>query len=82
MKSTRLETLSQGSLGEEANVATGRGEMLVEIERNDEQVLEPPMIWSGKQSQTVSYEEAMNLTNEPPDIEEMFDDFCAEADVK
>ena len=40
------------------------------------------MVGGRKDKQTISNEQAMYLTNKPPDIEQMFDNFRAEADIE
>ena len=82
MKASQLEILTHRSFREEPDVARVRFKMFLKCEGDNEQILDPTMIWSGEQKQTVLYEKAGNLTNKPPDIEEMFNDFRTEADIE
>jgi hypothetical protein len=81
-KASRLEALTHRPFREEPDVARARSKMLLKGECDNAQILDPTMVWSGQQKETVLCEEAVNLTNESHNIEEMFDDFCTEADIE
>ena len=82
-KPSRLETFGQGSFGKKANVTSMGTEMLLEIGRDDNQILDPTMIWGGEQKQPTRKEKTMNLADEfPCGEEEMFDNFRTEANIE
>ena len=81
-KASQLEVLTHRSFREEPDVARVRFKMFLKCEGDNAQILDPTMIWSGEQKQTVLYEKAGNLTDESLDIEEMLNDFRTEADIE
>jgi len=64
-KAAQLEVLTHRSFREEPDVARVSFKMFLKCERDNEQILDPTMVWSGEQKQAILYEKAGNFTNEP-----------------
>lgn len=82
LKTTCVQTFGQGSFGKKTNVTSVGTKMPIEIGRDDNQILDPTMIWGGEQKQPSGTEKTVNLADEFRYSEEMFDYFRTEADIE